>query len=216
MLRRDNYQDQLEKRAGLMVNADTVHHILPIDLYPEYKLAAWNLISVSRETHEELHNRATGELSEAGKRLMLETAERQGIKLAETILVCGMPGTGKTTWTRKNLGGGIAYDLDFIAAAFRLQVTNTEHEGARRMANAMVRSFADNARKYARRVFIIRTAPTQEELDSIDPDRVIILGGEGKGLKEERLQELKERLEYLENFCRENRIPTEYPPTFEK
>lgn len=214
ILRRDDYKDQLEKRLGLNVNADTVHHIFPIETYPEYKNAAWNLISVSRQTHEELHNRQTGELSEAGKKLLLETAAAQGIKLSEVVLVCGMPRTGKTTWTKRNLGQGLAYDLDYISAAFRLEVTTTDHEGARRMANAMVRAFAENAKRYTRRVFIIRTAPTQEELEAIDPDRVVLFGGEGKGLPEARMEELRQRIKAMEDFCQANRIPTEYPPPF--
>lgn len=213
ILRRDNYIDQLEKRAGFNVNADTVHHVFPIDQYPEYRLKSWNLISVSRETHEALHNRITGELSEAGTKLLHEVAKREGIKLNEVTLVCGMPGSGKTTWTKRNLGQGLAYDLDFIAAAFRLEITKTEHQGARRMANKMVQAFSQNARRYAKDLFIIRTAPTLEEFQEIDPDRVIILAGEGEGLPKERLEELRARLKQVEGFCQANKIPTEYPPT---
>lgn len=213
VLVRDAYTDQLELRAGLHVNADTVHHIFPIDTYPEYRMAPWNLISVSRATHEELHNRITGELSEAGKKLLLETAARQGIKLHEVTLVCGMPGSGKTTWAKRNLGSGLCYDLDFIAAAFRLETVTTNHEGARRMANSLARVFADKAKEYTKNILIIRTAPTPEEYEAIDPDRVVILPGEGKGLPEARLAELRERIKRLEDFCQANKIPTEYPPT---
>lgn len=207
ILRRDGYIDQLEKRAGYTIEADTVHHIFPIDKYPEYKDKAWNLISVSRQTHEELHDRMTGELSEAGKKLLQETAERQGIKASELVLVCGMPGSGKTAWVKRNLGEGLTFDLDYIAAAFRLELKTTEHQGARKMANTMAEAFAINARKYARRVFIIRTAPTIEEFTRLDPDKVILCeGGAGgnKKINEKRKKELEARYLDLKEYLKAN------------
>ena len=36
---------------GRSGDADTVHHIYPAEEYPEYEWMDWNLISVSRATH---------------------------------------------------------------------------------------------------------------------------------------------------------------------
>ena len=83
ILSRDGYRDQVAARYGKNVEANTVHHILPRESYPEYKLKSWNLISVSHETHNRLHDRATGKLTEEGWRLAKRTARRQGIKLNE-------------------------------------------------------------------------------------------------------------------------------------
>lgn len=178
ILARDKYTDQLELRAGRYVNADTVHHILPRDRFPQYQLSAWNLISISRETHNALHNSVTGGLSPEGEQLMMETAERNGIKLSRLTLVVGAPGSGKTTYVKHHLGAGVVYDLDYIAAAFRLAQPHTEqNKPARRMANSLLRGFAANARRFASEVYVIRTAPDIEEVVDIDPDAVIVCGG---------------------------------------
>ena len=75
-LRRDGYLDQIELRYGRHVEAETVHHIFPLDLYPEYRLELWNLISVSKQTHNRLHERGTGALSAEGMELARRTARK--------------------------------------------------------------------------------------------------------------------------------------------
>lgn len=173
ILRRDGYQDQLEKRAGRTVPADTVHHILPREQYPEYAFSDWNLISISDETHRELHT-IYGNLSDLGEKLKQETARAQGIKLSIVTLVIGLPGTGKTTLVKQNLKDGLAYDLDYLAAAFRLSTPGKDNPTARKMANRMVTSFAINVRRFTQKAYVIRTAPRIEELEQIEPDRLII------------------------------------------
>ena len=69
VLKRDNYMCQYSKRYGKRVQADTVHHIYPADKYPEYRYCEWNLISLSNEAHNKMHDRNKGELTEEGKRL---------------------------------------------------------------------------------------------------------------------------------------------------
>lgn len=69
ILKRDGYQCQMSKRFGKIRSAEVVHHILPLEEYPEYALCDWNLISLSREAHNTLHDRVTGELTERGKAL---------------------------------------------------------------------------------------------------------------------------------------------------
>lgn len=69
ILRLDGYRDRIAARYGRTREANTVHHIYPVDNYPEYQWCDWNLISVSEETHNKLHNRETGELTAEGERL---------------------------------------------------------------------------------------------------------------------------------------------------
>ena len=78
ILRRDGYQCQIALRYGKHVQATHVHHIFPRDLYPEYEWQPWNLISVSSEAHNMLHDRTTGVLTSAGVELMERTRRRLG------------------------------------------------------------------------------------------------------------------------------------------
>lgn len=79
VLRRDKYLCQEAKRYGLTVEATTVHHIFPRDKYPEYEWEPWNLISLSVKEHDEMHRRATGELTEKGRALLYRTAKARGV-----------------------------------------------------------------------------------------------------------------------------------------
>lgn len=178
-LRRDKYTDQLLIREGKHRNATTVHHALPRDRYPEYELCLWNLVSLTDETHEALHDRKWGTLTREGELLMEEVAERNGVKLSRLTLVVGLPKSGKTTYVKKNLGGGLAYDLDYIAGAFRLKGPHEERDRAARiLANRMLRAFAVNARRQTGHVFIIRTAPSIEEVEDLEPDEIVVCSGE--------------------------------------
>lgn len=90
-------------------------------------------------------------------------------------LVCGLPGTGKSTYTRRHLGHGVAYDLDALAGAFRLRGAHEEyHDAARHMANDLFPGFTQVARRYSQTIFVIRTAPDMDELQRISPDRVVM------------------------------------------
>lgn len=81
ILRRDGYQCQISLRYGKRVEADTVHHILPADKFPEYEWEDWNLISLSKEVHNKMHHRDTQELTAEGRKLMERTARSKGIVL---------------------------------------------------------------------------------------------------------------------------------------
>lgn len=215
VLRRDGYMDQLELIAGRKVNADTVHHIFPVDMYPQYKWCSWNLISLTNENHELMHNRITKRLSSAGLRLMREKAQEKGIPLTMLTLVIGERGSGKSTYVKHHLGEGLAYDLDYISSAFRLSTPHAErHEASRRMANSMCVAFASNARQYSSRVFVIRTAPTTDEVGLIEPDRLVVMKGQyditgrkdyaGRSTDEER-----ERIRECIDFAKKNGIYVE-------
>lgn len=73
ILRLDGYRDRIAARYGRIREANTVHHIYPADDYPQYAWEDWNLISVSEQTHNGLHNRETGELTPEGERLRRAT-----------------------------------------------------------------------------------------------------------------------------------------------
>lgn len=73
ILKRDNYQCQYSKRYGRRVQANTVHHIFPVETYPQYEWCEWNLISLSAEAHNIMHDRDTHELTDEGKKLQNRT-----------------------------------------------------------------------------------------------------------------------------------------------
>ena len=73
VMRRDGYMCQLSKRYGKGIPAELVHHIYPVDEYPEYAYCLWNLISLSRSMHNTLHDRNTDKLTADGIALMRRT-----------------------------------------------------------------------------------------------------------------------------------------------
>jgi len=77
---RDNYQCQYSKRYGKIKEAQMVHHIFPRSEYPEYALSDWNLISLTYESHNKMHD-DTGGLSEEGRKLLRRTAMRYNIPI---------------------------------------------------------------------------------------------------------------------------------------
>lgn len=91
-------------------------------------------------------------------------------------LVIGLPKSGKTTYVQQSPGKWIAYDLDYLAAAFRLTEPHEERDGAAwRMANDLLCGFIANAELYSDNVFIIRTAPTPEEIADIQPNVMVVM-----------------------------------------
>lgn len=73
ILKRDGYICQHFKRYGKRIDADTAHHIYPVDEYPEYTWCDWNLISLSRKAHDMMHDRVTGKLTRLGEELKRKT-----------------------------------------------------------------------------------------------------------------------------------------------
>lgn len=74
VMRRDGYRCQLSKRYGKAVPAELVHHIYPVDEFPEYAFEPWNLVSVSRAAHNKLHDRDSDKLTAEGVALMRRTS----------------------------------------------------------------------------------------------------------------------------------------------
>ena len=83
IMHRDGYVCQYFKRYGKTKPATTVHHIFPREDFPQYELAAWNLISLSGEAHRMMHN-PDGSLSEIGLELLRRTARKRGIVLDDS------------------------------------------------------------------------------------------------------------------------------------
>jgi 5-methylcytosine-specific restriction endonuclease McrA len=67
ILRRDRYCCRESKRYGQIVEATTAHHVWPVEQYPEYQWCEWNLIALSGEEHNAMHDRETGELTDKGE-----------------------------------------------------------------------------------------------------------------------------------------------------
>lgn len=67
ILRRDEYMCQESKRYGKTEPATTVHHIYPVEFYPELALTDWNLVSLSDKQHNAMHDRTTHEITELGR-----------------------------------------------------------------------------------------------------------------------------------------------------
>lgn len=44
-----------------------MHHIFPLEKYPELALEEWNLLSMSNEYHNKMHDRKTGKITSTGK-----------------------------------------------------------------------------------------------------------------------------------------------------
>ena len=72
-MRRDGYRCQIAARYGRSAPAEVVHHIYPVDEYPEYAYCLWNLISLSRAAHNKLHDRENNKLTAEGVALMRRT-----------------------------------------------------------------------------------------------------------------------------------------------
>ena len=221
IMQRDGYIDQYVLRTqGRRVGAELVHHILPKEIFPQYALADWNLISVSRATHMKvLHNPINGQLTKEGQKLMRETALLNGIRMTETVLVLGMPGSGRTQYVSQRLGpDGICYDLDWIAAAMRLRRPyEDEQDGARRMTNALFKAFALRGKEYAPKVFLIRTSSSPEEIAEIMPDSVVHIQGNADQARARALKNFDEdraqtRVEASLEYCRRNNIRVEEVP----
>lgn len=73
ILRLDGYKDRIELRYGRTVEAQIVHHIYPSDEYPQWAWCDWNLISVSKATHNKLENRTSNRLTALGQALQDST-----------------------------------------------------------------------------------------------------------------------------------------------
>ena len=84
-LRRDGYMDKVLYRYGKMKQAEVVHHIFPRENFPQYEYELWNLISVTRRTHNELHDRDSHRLSKKGIELLIRTCKKNNISIPDEL-----------------------------------------------------------------------------------------------------------------------------------
>lgn len=67
VMRRYSYEDQEAKRYGKTIPATMIHHIYPLKDYPELGLQAWNLLPLSAQSHNQMHDRLTDEITAKGR-----------------------------------------------------------------------------------------------------------------------------------------------------
>lgn len=70
ILKRDEYMCRECKRYGKSVQATTIHHVKPLEHYPELRLDNNNLISLCSKCHDKMHDRTNNELTDLGKKLI--------------------------------------------------------------------------------------------------------------------------------------------------
>ncbi len=127
------------------------------------------------------------------------------------ILVCGLRGSGKSTYAFEHMQNGLVYDMDAIASAFRLRMPHEEyHKPARKMANDLLRGFLQAAERYTDRLIIIRTAPRIEEASDIEPDAIIICDGEYVYREMDDREAARGRLKELDEWARFNGVPVKH------
>lgn len=62
ILRRDGYMCQESRRFGRTKPAEMIHHIYPLEDYPELALEDWNLISLANNVHNTFHDRNSNKI----------------------------------------------------------------------------------------------------------------------------------------------------------
>lgn len=125
-------------------------------------------------------------------------------------LVCGLPGSGKTTWVQKRLKpNDIVYDMDAVAGALTYKVQDRDNPAARYIANEVYFTFVDSLPAIYKEsdmdVYVIRTAPYYQSLYHFDcPLTVYILNTNfvDRGIDEDQLGEMQMRLIELEEYCK--------------
>lgn len=74
ILNRDKFRCRENARYGRNVDATMVHHIWPADEFPQYAWCEWNLISLSTDAHNAMHDRKTKKLTKLGEAWRERTA----------------------------------------------------------------------------------------------------------------------------------------------
>lgn len=126
-------------------------------------------------------------------------------------LVIGLSGCGKSTYARHMIGDhGLCYDLDAIAAAFRLRTPHEEYSPqARKMANDLFYGFIRNARDYSDMIVIIRTAPEIPDVEAMRPDNIVWMKTRHEFRVHGNENNAMRRIYDIKAYAEENGIPFE-------
>lgn len=76
ILKRDGYQCMNCKRYGLVTEANTVHHIIPLEDDSDLRLHNNNLLSLCMSCHEKMHDKYSGRLSKLGQEWRTRTTRK--------------------------------------------------------------------------------------------------------------------------------------------
>ena len=105
-----------------------VHHIYPLEHYPQYSLTDINLLSLCDSCHGKMHDRNNNTITELGRYWQTKIKPELGISDADIIdtfrvvVVWGSPGSGKATYVKQHMhAGDMVVDLDYIKQAISLQ-----------------------------------------------------------------------------------------------
>lgn len=105
-----------------------VHHIYPLEHYPQYNLTDINLISLCDSCHGKMHDRNNNTITEMGRywqdkiKMDLGITDADIIDTFRVVVVWGSPGSGKTTYVKQHMhAGDMVVDLDYIKQAISLQ-----------------------------------------------------------------------------------------------
>lgn len=110
-------------------------------------------------------------------------------------LVIGLPGTGKTTYVKEKRGDALVFDLDYLKTALTYSDVHSPNDiDAMKVANSFLSSFVTTATERERDCFIIRTAPKMDELQMINPSKMVVM------LKE---YDISNRADYHDDVDRE-------------
>ena len=80
-LARDGWMCAECRRFGKRVEATAVHHVFPMNEFPEYRWQGWNLTCLCGACHDAMHDRNTNALTERGVELMKRTARRREMEM---------------------------------------------------------------------------------------------------------------------------------------
>lgn len=76
ILKRDDYKCRECRRYGKTKQANTVHHIYPLEQYPELYLVDDNLLSLCGSCHDLMHDRVNNTLTPLGMQWVLRVQDK--------------------------------------------------------------------------------------------------------------------------------------------
>ena len=74
-----------------------------------------------------------------------------------------------------------------------------------------MRGFVRSAHRYAETVFVIRAAPTEDEIFEINPTHLVVIQGayENDSIDKDRMRKMAQKIKAAADYCRRNGIEVE-------